>query len=429
MPDSTCPGSHADQNAGSTPTIWWYQTYAPAQTRAPGTTTGGTRPLGQRPEPGGDHRRHHGARHQREAGAQHVVPPDVLQPQDVRQQVGVEAQPRPAPWPGSRPRTTRSAAARGRRPAPGVARARTKARRSRTAASERAQHPRAPPAPVVPLITPRFSSARATASSSGAGDVRERRVGRAPRLSTSVRGVATTASTPNGRLTRNAHRQPPSSTSAPPIGGPGRRPRRRSLPTARSRARGGRGERLDHERQRGRDEHRRAERLAARGRRRAARATAPAHRADARVKSAMPPRTPASADQVGQPAAHDEERGEHDVVGVEHPRQRADRARPGTTPDGGNATLTIVASRKARKAPKQATRRTRVGAARPVRARSPTPQSPRLTPLATLSEGERAAQGRRSSPPPMTGHPFRTRTFRNMRHAVFVDETRRPPGP
>ena len=40
------------------------------------------------------------------------------------------------------------------------------------------------------------------------------------RLSTTVRRVVTTASTPNGRLIRKAQRHPPSSTSAPPIGGP-----------------------------------------------------------------------------------------------------------------------------------------------------------------------------------------------------------------
>ncbi len=40
------------------------------------------------------------------------------------------------------------------------------------------------------------------------------------RLSTRARLAATTAAMPNGRLTRNARRQLPSSTSAPPIGGP-----------------------------------------------------------------------------------------------------------------------------------------------------------------------------------------------------------------
>ena len=47
----------------------------------------------QRAEPGGDHGGDDGPGHQCQSGLQHAVAPDVLQPQDVGQQVGVEAEP------------------------------------------------------------------------------------------------------------------------------------------------------------------------------------------------------------------------------------------------------------------------------------------------------------------------------------------------
>jgi hypothetical protein len=96
---------------------------------------------------------------------------------------------------------------------------RTKRAPSRTATTNEPRTRALPQPQSFPWITPRFSSARATARSRAPGmSGRTRRPG--ARLSTTVRRVATTASTPNGRLTRKAHRQPPSSTRAPPIGGP-----------------------------------------------------------------------------------------------------------------------------------------------------------------------------------------------------------------
>ncbi len=51
-------------------------------------------PFGQGSEPRGHQRGDDGTRHEGQAGTQHVVAPDVLQPQHVRQQVGVEPEAR-----------------------------------------------------------------------------------------------------------------------------------------------------------------------------------------------------------------------------------------------------------------------------------------------------------------------------------------------
>ena len=81
------------------------------------------------------------------------------------------------------------------------------------------------------------------------------------RLSTSLRPSAIRAATPTGRLTRKAHRQPPTSPGRPRWAGRARPPRRRSRPTARRRERRSERERLDHEGEGGGDEHRRTEGL------------------------------------------------------------------------------------------------------------------------------------------------------------------------
>ena len=87
-----------------------------------------------------------------------------------------------------------------------------------------------------------------------------------------------------------------------------------------------RGERRDDQRQRGRHQHRRAEGLHdagadEEGHRRRERAD---DRGDREDQDAPDERTP-PADQVGEPAERDQERREDDVVGVEDPRQVADR--------------------------------------------------------------------------------------------------------
>ena len=186
----------------------------------------------------------------------------------------------------------------------------------------------------LPLMMPRFSSARAPASSSAPGmSGMTRRPG--ARLSTTVRRVATMASTPNGRLIRNAQRQPPSSTRAPPIGGPSpaataavapHRPMacaRRSLVNASITMASEAGTSIAA-----------PSAWTTRPATRSSRVGAAAHHSDASVKRAMPPTygTPPP-DQVREPPAHHQERREHDVVGVEHPRQRGDRRLGERLPD------------------------------------------------------------------------------------------------
>ena len=70
-----------------------------------------------------------------------------------------------------------------------------------------------------PLMMARLSSARPAASKAAPGRSGKVRCPGA-RLSTSWPRAAHSAAAPNGRLIMNAQRQPPSSTSAPPIGGP-----------------------------------------------------------------------------------------------------------------------------------------------------------------------------------------------------------------
>ena len=96
------------------------------------------------------------------------------------------------------------------------------------------------------------------------------------------------------------------------------------------------GERLDDQRQGRRDQQRRAERLHDPGGDqeldgRGGRAQGGRHgeQRDAGDERAAP------AQQVGQPAADDQERGEDDVVGVEHPGQAADRRVGERLPDRG----------------------------------------------------------------------------------------------
>ena len=129
-------------------------------------------------------------------------------------------------------------------------------------ADERAEHLRAGPAPVGALDDAEVEQRQARRRAGRRRRGRASCAGPGARLSTSWWRAAHTATRPKGRLTRNAQRQPPSSTSAPPIGGPtpGGDGGRGAPHADGVRAPLGR-ERRDDQGQRGRHEHRGAERL------------------------------------------------------------------------------------------------------------------------------------------------------------------------
>ncbi len=176
-------------------------------------------PLGERPQAGRPDRGDHGPRHQGQARAQHVVPPDVLEPEDVGEQVGVEAEARDDG--GERPdvkgRQPQQGGVDERRPVP--SRADDGAGEDRGGAPQAEERLRARPSPVGALDDAEVDSASDAARV--AAPTRSGRVRRpGARLSTSWLRADHRAATLKGRLTRKAQRQPPSSVRAPPMGGP-----------------------------------------------------------------------------------------------------------------------------------------------------------------------------------------------------------------
>ena len=173
---------------------------------------------------------------------------------------------------------------------------------------------------------PRVSSPRARANS--AAPPRSGRVRRpGARLSTSERRAMTQAAIPKGRFTRNAQRQSPSSHEQAAdrrAQAGGQRCRGAPQSDRVGPALGGEGR--DDQRQRGRHQHGRAEGLHDAGADEEAdrRREGADHRGD-REDQDTPDERASPADQVGHPAERDQERREDDVVGVQDPRQVADR--------------------------------------------------------------------------------------------------------
>ena len=192
---------------------------------------------------------------------------------------------------------------------------------------ERADRGGTPPAPGGPLDRGQVSKVIA-ASRARADSQSGRRVPRWARTSGRIRSPATMVATPMGTLTRKIHRQL-NPTSSPPTGAPEEAATAATpahTPTAAVCWRAGKD---------GSSSPSEAGTMTAAP---AACSTRPAistprtgataHSTDAAVKMATPAsRKPAPAEVVGQPSGRDQERGEHDRVGVQHPGQ-AGQPRP-----------------------------------------------------------------------------------------------------
>ena len=181
MPLSTWPGIHSAQKAGCEPD----PLVVPEVGRGPDERPGHDEDavavaLGQRPEARRDERGHDRAGHQGEAGLQHVVAPDVLQPQDVGQQVGVEAEARGHRC--GRTEVERAQAQQGRveHRRPVAPRADHEQHQRDGGADERAEHLRAGPAPVAALDDAQVEQGQADHEQGRADEVGHRAPARAP---------------------------------------------------------------------------------------------------------------------------------------------------------------------------------------------------------------------------------------------------------
>ena len=291
-------------------------------------------PLGERSEPGGHHRSHQRARHQRQARTQDVVPPHVLEPQDVGQQVGVEAEARQDGRGTRRPEGPDAHERRVDDRRTVAQRAPHEQRGEEGGEQERAQDPRAAPAPVVALDDAQVQQRQGARQQQRTRDVRHDAAARRPALHDR---------TTRGHDGEHAERQVDQERPAPPAeldqGTAHRRPQAGGHGGRRSPQPDGvrppvTRERLDHDGQRGRHEHRRSQRLedAAGHEELQGGGRRTPQRRQREEGDAADVRTPPP-DQVREPPAHHQERREHDVVGVEHPRQRGDRRLGERLPD------------------------------------------------------------------------------------------------
>ncbi len=113
---------------------------------------------------------------------------------------------------------------------------------------------------------------------------------------------------------------------------------------------------VENERQRGRRDHRRADPLHdAEGDQQAERGSERAEQAGGGEAGDAEQEDPLVAEAVGEATGRHQQRGDDDEVAVEHPGERVPSPSPAKEREmSGKAMLTIVASRKARKAPAQA---------------------------------------------------------------------------
>ena len=181
------------------------------------------------------------------------------------------------------------------------------------------------------------------------------------RVSRSSRRAGTHATAPRPRLTKNTTRQSAHEISSPPSDGPVAA----ATPPIAPHSAVAVARRCDRELRQQQPERRRHQQ------RRARRLQHPRRHQD-RDRPRQPAQTrrdheqrqpdeeqPPPPEQIREPPRRHQQRGEDDVVGVQHPRQPGDRHAQGTPAwIDGNATLTIVTSRKAMKTATPVTSRT-----------------------------------------------------------------------